>query len=154
MSEHCPQDGGFIGECGCTHPNHQHSDRVKQILDADAAPTEITVADFDAAIAEGFYVDSPSGRVGFGSRILNDWNNGKHTKKDIENRKKRLAFAVAAVRDPDATDNDHHGYKGRIAYTKAFDEIGIVVISDPTDHNYAATFTYIPKRKGKKSAKR
>lgn len=153
MSEHCPQDGGFIGECGCTHPNHRHSDLVKRLLDAETAPTEITIADFDAAIDEGFYVDSPSGRVGFGKRILNDWNNGKHLKKDIDNRKKRLAFAVATVRNPDKTESDHNGYKGRIAYAKAFEETGMVVVSDPTDHNYATTFTYIPKRKGRKAKK-
>ena len=35
MSEHCPQDGGFIGDAGCTHPNHQHSELVKGIMSGD-----------------------------------------------------------------------------------------------------------------------
>lgn len=34
MSERCPQDGGFVGECGCTHPNHEHSELVKGLLAA------------------------------------------------------------------------------------------------------------------------
>lgn len=145
MSEHCPQDGGFIGECGCTHPNHEHSEFVKGLLSAKT-PVEISVDDFDKAIAEGFYVDSPSGRVGFGKHILNDWEDGKHNPKDIENRKKRLAFAVDAVRSPDEMDDDHQGYKGRTAYVKRFEQFGVVVVSDPSKHNFAVTFTYIPKR--------
>lgn len=153
MSDRCPQDGGFVGECGCTHPNHRHSELVEGLLDAKRAPALISSADFDAAIEEGFYAVSPSGRVGFGKRLLNDWQNGKHGKKDVDGRKSRLAFAVATVREPDATERDHRGFKGRIAYTKAFEDFGIVVISDPTDHNYATAFTYIPKRKGKGGAK-
>ena len=150
MSEHCPQDGGFIGECGCTHPNHEHSELVKGLLDGETPPAEISVDDFDKAIDEGFYVDSPGGRVGFGKHILNDWEDGKHNPKDIENRKKRLAFAVEAVRSPDKMDDNHQGYEGRTAYVKRFEKFGVVVISDPTDHNYAVTFTYIPKRSERK----
>ena len=34
MSEHCPQDGGFVGEAGCTHPNHHkiEDQRRRKIL--------------------------------------------------------------------------------------------------------------------------
>ena len=39
MSGHCPQDGGFIGDAGCTHPNHQHSEFVKSMLEAKTPRT-------------------------------------------------------------------------------------------------------------------
>ena len=54
MSEHCPQDGGFIGDAGCTHPNRQHSELVKGII-ANAMPRGrwrlISEADAEAAKA-------------------------------------------------------------------------------------------------------
>ena len=56
MSEHCLQDGGFIGDAGCTHPNHQHSDLVKSILSSSSNPHKISASDAESALIEGFYV--------------------------------------------------------------------------------------------------
>ena len=74
MSGHCPQDGGFIGAAGCTHPNHQHSELVKGII-VNAMPRGrlhlISEADAEAALKEVFYVNDPTGkRVGFGKGLL------------------------------------------------------------------------------------
>ena len=49
MSEHCPQDGGFIGDAGCTHPNHQHSELVKGIMSGKVS----SVSEEDATAANG-----------------------------------------------------------------------------------------------------
>ena len=38
MPDRCPQDGGFIGSCGCTHPNHEHSELVKAVLEDSHDP--------------------------------------------------------------------------------------------------------------------
>lgn len=77
MSEHCSQDGGFIGKSGCTHPNHHHSELVKGLL-AEKSPRMISAEDCDAALKEGFYVDSVNGkRIGFGSS-LDRHLNGDH----------------------------------------------------------------------------
>lgn len=153
MSDHCPQDGGFIGECGCTHPNHEHSELVKGLLAAET-PAFIEDTEADAALAEGFYVDSPNGRVGFGHRILDHWNDTRpgheHDPKDVAKRKERLGFAVAAVKSPDSTDDNIPGHPGRISYTKSFKRFGIIVLTDPAGGEKAVTFTYVPKRALKK----
>ena len=62
MSGHCPQDGGFIGDAGCTHPNHQHSEFVKSMLEAKT-PRTVSPADCDRALHEGFYVNSADGHT-------------------------------------------------------------------------------------------
>lgn len=48
MSEHCPQDGGFIGDAGCTHPNHQHSELVRGIMSGKAS--SVSEAEATAAL--------------------------------------------------------------------------------------------------------
>lgn len=149
MSDRCPQDGGFIGECGCTHPNHEHSELVKGLLSADS-PAFIEEADADAALAEGFYVGGPNGRVGFGKRIIDHWSDARpgheHKPEDVKSRKERLAFAIETVRNPDAMDDNIPGHPNRISYTKGFRRFGIVVFSDPTNKEQAIAFTYVPKR--------
>ena len=155
MSEHCPQDGGFIGDAGCTHPNHQHSDLVKGVI-ANAAPRGhlhlISAADAEAALREGFYVDDPSGkRVGFGKGLLEHIDNdSNHSPQDAENRKKRLIYAVATVTHPDKTEKDHRSILGRTAYAKAFDDFGILAITEPESDTIARVFTFFPRRGGRK----
>ena len=151
MSGHCPQDGGFIGDAGCTHPNHQHSELVKRLLSAKE-PREISSAECDAALKEGFYVSGQDGkRIGFGD-ALNRHLNVDHvsTSKDIENRKKRLMYAVAAVTAPDKTDNAHQGLEGRTAYLKSFDKFGIMAVADAEGKSIEHVFNIIPKRSLKK----
>ena len=117
MSERCPQDGGFIGECGCTHPNHQHSELVKGII-VNAMPRGrlhlISEADAEAALKEGFYVNDPSGkRVGFGHGLLEHIDNDpNHAPEDAKARKQRLIYAVQTVTHPDKTEKNHRRFPG------------------------------------------
>lgn len=147
MSGRCPQDGGFIGDAGCTHPNHWHSELVRGLLSAES-PREISPADCDLALTEGFYVDNPEGkRVGFGAaldRLLN--TDHASQKRDMENRKARLLYAVDAVRKPDKVDSSHKGLEGRTAYLKSFDGFGIMAIADSGGRNIEHVFNIIPKR--------
>lgn len=145
MSGHCPQDGGFIGDAGCTHPNHQHSELVKGLLEAKE-PREISSAECDAALNEGFYVNNPDGvRVGFGKRLLDHIN--EHPGNDAEGRKTRLLYAKDTVTAPDRVEKAHKGLEGRTAYLKSFGKFGIVALSDKDGKNLESIFTIIPKRK-------
>lgn len=155
MSGHCPQDGGFIGDAGCTHPNHQHSELVKELLEAKE-PKEITAADCDAALKEGFYVSGKDGkRIGFGEALSRHFDvDHNPASKDIENRKKKLMYAVTAVKSPDRTDSNHQGLNGRTAYLKAFDKFGIMAVADAKGKNIEQVFNIIPKRSLKKGLPR
>lgn len=143
MNGKCPQDGGFLGEAGCTHPNHRHSALVEGLLSANE-PREISADDADAALDEGFYVKSGDRLVGFGSRLKSHLE--AHGAKDAGERKKRLAFAIDTVRSPEKTENNHKSVPGRTVYLKSFDGFGIVAISDPSGKNLDEVFTVIPKR--------
>ena len=69
MTEHCPKDGGFIGEAGCTHPNHEHSELVKSMLSGETRM--VSEDDATAALREGFYIKNPNGKqLGFGPSPL------------------------------------------------------------------------------------
>ena len=155
MSEHCPQDGGFIGDAGCTHPNHQHSELVKGII-ANAAPRGhlhlISEAEAEAALTEGFYVKNPEGKqVGFGKGLLEHINNDtNHAPEDAKARKQRLIYAVQTVTHPDKTEKNHRSIPGRTAYAKAFDDFGILAITEPEADVIAKVFTYFPRRGGRK----
>lgn len=155
MSEHCPQDGGFIGNAGCTHPNHQHSELVKGII-VNAMPRGrlhlISEAEAEAALKEGFYVNDPSGkRVGFGHGLLEHIDKDlNHAPGDAKARKQRLIYAVQTVTHPDKTETDHRSIPGRTAYAKAFDDFGILAITEPESNVIAKVFTYFPRRGARK----
>ena len=150
MSEHCKQDGGFIGDAGCTHPNHQHSELVKSIM--SGKPRMISEQDAETALKEGFYVPNPNGkRIGFGEDLLKHIEGDvSHGENDIVERKRRLMFAVATVTNPDKTDPNHRSIPGRTAYAKAFDDFGILVITGPDNETVDKVYTYFPRRSGKK----
>ena len=151
MSEHCPQDGGFIGDAGCTHPNHQHSELVKGLL-AGSSPgghlRDITSGEFDAALDEGFYVNGANGqRIGFGKALLRHFNVDKDpTSNDIKNRKAKLMYAISAVTHPDKVEWHHERLQGRTAYTKSFEKFGILAVSDRGGKNIDYVFNILPKR--------
>ena len=151
MSEHCPQDGGFIGDAGCTHPNHQHSELVKGLLAAET-PHMITPADCEAALREGFYVTNPEGnRVGFGEKLLaHIESDPNHAPEDATQRKRRLVFAIHTVEHPDKVEKNHRSIPGRTAYAKAFDDFGILAITEPESDTIANVFTYFPRREARK----
>lgn len=150
MSEHCPQDGGFIGDAGCTHPNHEHSELVKSIM--SGSPRMISDVDASAALKEGFYVQNPNGkRVGFGEDLLKHIEGDTaHGENDIVERKRRLMFAVDTVQHPDKIETNHRNIPGRSAYAKAFDGFGILAITGPGKDTIDKVYTYFPRRSGKK----
>ena len=141
MSDHCPQDGGFIGKCGCTHPNHQHSKLVDGLL-KEKSPRAVSKGECDAALDEGFYVDSGSGRrVGFGKN-LKDHLTGKN---DEDERKSRLLYAVDAVRSPDDEKVCTVRDEKRRAYGKRHGDKYIEAVSAPESDEIEYVFTIIPK---------
>ena len=151
MSGHSPQDGGFIGDAGCTHPNHQHSELVKSLLvgtDPRGHRRDISPDEFDAAVSEGFYVDGANGqRMGFGKALLRHFNEDHDPNStDIQNRKARLMYAIATVKYPDKVEWLHEGLQGRTAYTKAFDKFGILAVSDRDGKSIEYVFNIMPKR--------
>lgn len=140
----------YIGDAGCTHHNHRHSDLVRGVLEGE--PREISPEDCDRALAEDFYVDNPEGkRVGFGAALDRHLNTDHATqKRDMENRKARLLYTVDAARKPDKVDSSHKGLEGRTAYLKSFDGFGIMAIADSGGKNIEHVFNIIPKRSLKK----
>lgn len=147
MSGRCPQDGGFIGEAGCTHPNHRHSDLVRGLLEGE--PKTISTKDAESALHEGFYVRNPEGgMVGFGERLLSHLV-GSHLKGDADARKTRLMFAVKAVASPDRVERGHKGRECRTLYAKAFDRFGMLVVTEPGKNTVEEVFTIFPNRKGR-----
>lgn len=149
MTKKCPQDGGFIGDAGCTHPNHQHSELVKGLLANSSSPKMISAKDADMALAEGFYAKNQEGkRVAFGKKLLDHLN--AHGKKDASARKARLAFAVSAVEHADAVEKNHRDLPGRTCYCKRFRAFGMFVISEPNSDTIEEVFTIVPK-KGEKA---
>ena len=149
MSERCPQDGGFVGDAGCTHPNHRHSELVRRIVAEAESPRRVTPGEAEAALREGFYVSVPGGaRVGFGKRLLEHID--AHGEKDAAGRKTFLQFAVNAVGSPDRVDAGHRGLEGRTAYAKRFREFSMLVISDKKTNSVEEVFTVVPKRGGGK----
>lgn len=141
MTEHCPQDGGFIGDAGCSHENHEHSELVQGIIDDGKAKKlrAISEADCDAALTEGFYVNAPGGkRVGFGKSLLKHLN--EHD--DAPQRKAKLLYAVNAVMFPNKSENNHKRIEGRTAYFKSFKDFGIEAITSKEGDKIEYVFTY------------
>ena len=146
MSEHCPQDGGFIGDAGCTHPNHQHSELVKGVIAAAKAkkPHSISASDAEVALKEGFYVDGLNGkRIGFGKSLLKHFNEDPHDPDDVKNRKRLLLFAVDTAMHPDKTTNNNRGIPGRTAYCKAFNSFGVIAITGKESEDIEYVFNYV-----------
>ena len=148
MPNNCPQDGGFIGSSGCTHPNHTHSELVKRIVSGE--PKTISTGEAETALKEGFYVKNPEGKdVGFGQKLLTHLE-AHHLKGDSDARKTRLMFAVKTVSNPDKVEKNHRNLEGRTLYSKSFENFGIIAISEKGNDTVEQIFTIVPKRKGKK----
>ena len=142
MPDRCPQDGGFIGRSGCTHPNHVHSQKVQALL-AEKTPHRIDVADANAALNEGFYVENPEGtRVGFGWNLKGHLDN--HGFSQSLKRKEALLFAIDTVRttkpEPSKKGN------GYMEYAKVYENFSVLAVSNPEgDIEEMVTF-YLPKK--------
>mgnify|MGYP006903484910 CR=1 FL=1 len=145
MSAHCPQDGGFVGAAGCTHPRRAHSPLVKKILAGKIK--EISAEEADAALSEGFYVDGANGRrIGFGKPLKRHLERDHQNAKDIVARKTALLQAVETVKHPDCVEWQYKRIRGRTAYAKAFSDRGILAITDREGENIECVFNIIPKR--------
>ena len=157
MSDHCPQDGGFIGSCGCTHPNHEHSELVKGLLEDAATPRKISVEKADAALSEGFYVTAKDGRtrVGFGRDLKDHIELEAHGEKDIAARKSALLYAMNAVQTTPPVETDHRGIAGRKRYVRMMDDGNAVVVwSDKEGKDADKVFTLRPdRREGRRQGK-
>ena len=163
MTEHCPQDGGFIGDAGCTHENHEHSELVKGIIDKSAQkgfkPDFMSELEAEAALEEGFYVNGPNGkRIGFGKSLLRHFNedhdlSNPDVAEKIAERKRRLMFAVNTVMRPNKSEDNHRSVPGRTAYFKAFRDFGMVAISskDGNRDKIEYVFTYFKDDDGGKN---
>jgi hypothetical protein len=141
----CPKDGGFIGSAGCTHPNHEHSELVKRLL-AAGAPRPIDPADCDAALREGFYVNTKTGeRVGFGPQLVEHLKH--HSKADQRRRKRLLPYAIKTVTSGKRKPNPQGG-KGSWKYAKWFEEggFGLLVLTD-AHGDVEDVFDIIPKER-------
>ena len=142
MIDHCPQDGGFIGKAGCTHKNHQHSPLVKSLL--ASKPKTISPNDCDAALAEGFYVNSAfNTRVGFGKKLATHIDH--HNQQDRIRRKVNLLYAVATVKGGKRGPNPKGG-PGSYAYARNIDGRRFLVLTDE-DGIVEDVFDIIPGRR-------
>ncbi|MBQ7251807.1 MAG: hypothetical protein IJS32_04310 [Kiritimatiellae bacterium] len=129
MAEHCPKDGGWIGDAGCTHPNHEHSEFVKGLL--AGKPREITPKECDALLREGVYVESSEHRrVGFGKSLLKHIES--HGRRDAEERKRNILYAIATVKSTKPVKHDEEGFAGRVKWVnKNYKDKIILVVSTP-----------------------
>ena len=142
-TDHCPQCGGFIGDAGCKSPRHKYSAELTALL--KSKPREITVAEFDNALKEKFYVNTATAgvRVGFGNRLLIHMSH--HSAADQRRRKVHLLYAVAAVKSGKRGRNPQGG-PGSYAYAKRFSWGKMLVLTDQNG-DVEDTFDIIPKKK-------
>lgn len=153
MPDQCPQDGGFIGNSGCTHQNHRHSEHVSRLLAAARNPYELDdPADAEKALREGFYVQTRwSTRVGFGTGLLEHID--EHPGAQALDRKKKLLYAIKTVRAGKRAPNkkggsDSYGY----AMNFPSEGFGMLVLTD-SHGNVEDAFTFY-KTEGKARGRR
>ena len=144
----CPQDGGFIGDSGCTHPNHEHSALVKGLLEKARLrePGMIDAHDAEQALREGFSVNTATAgiRVGFGKRLLEHTNS--HREGKAMARKELLLYAVKTVRGGKRRPNPKGG-PNSFGYAMRFEKFGMLVCTDKEGQvEEAFTFFYDEKK--------
>lgn len=119
-----------MGDAGCAHPNHEHSEFVKKLL--ASKPHPITPRECDALLREGVYVESSEHRrVGFGKSLLRHLGDD-HGSKDAAERKRNILFAIATVRSTKPTTHNEEGFSGRVKWVnRSYKDKIIMVISTP-----------------------
>lgn len=148
---HCPADGGWIGDGGCSHPRHKHSEFLTKML--DERPREIEPSDADKMLAEGFYVtgakidkndpNEKAFRVSFGKTL--ERHLASKQKADADGRKRRLLYAVNAVVNGRRVENPN-GRRGVIAWAAPADgNLGVVVTAD-RKHRVKWIFDILPRK--------
>ena len=145
MTDKCPQDGGFIGNAGCTHENHEHSPLVERLIKA-TEPKEITEEEALEALREGFYVSRDKKQLGFGKNMISHFSKPGKNPKDTKRRLELLPFAIDAVKTG-TVEERHQGLEGRTAYMKSYEKFGIMAVSDKSGKNIEYVFNIIPDRK-------
>ncbi len=145
MPGRCPQDGGFIGQSGCTHPNHNHSELVTQLLAAAKDPRPMDAATAELALKEGFYVGTRTAgvRIGFGEKLLAHTDD--HSARKAEERKVLLQYAIKTARAGNRKPNAKGG-PGSWSYAMSFDDFGMLVCTD-RNGDVEDTFTFFPDEK-------
>lgn len=146
MSGHCQQDGGFVGDAGCTHPNHQHSELVRRIADGASRPTRITPREAEAALRELL-------RQRPGRNPHRFWGEAARSHRRARREGRGGTEDVPPVRrqcrrKPGQADKNHRGLNGRTAYAKRFGDFSMLVISDKETNSVEEVFTIVPKRGG------
>lgn len=82
--KHCPADGAFIGDDGCTHPNHQ-------------SPKKLTFEEARKLLSTHPIVTDPTGqKVRFGGRL--EYHLSEKTEDEQNRRLAKLEYALDAVR--------------------------------------------------------
>ena len=127
MSKHCKKDGAFIGDAGCTHPNHVHSELVTRLLSQKAR--RITPQECDALLNEGVYIESSENRrVGFGKSLKRHLD--EHGGRDRLERKANILFAIATVKGTRPVTHDEKGFEGRTKWVnRSYSDKIIMVVS-------------------------
>lgn len=145
MSDRCPDCGAFVGKCGCTNPKHPHSAATSDLLGREK-PEKVTVAECEAALKEGFYVEDRDGnRVGFGRPLLAHIDRHHASAADRKDRKEHLLFAVDAVRDCDTFAVVERKGEARPVYFKRFGGggEGVVAVCAPEGSEDAGCLHYV-----------
>lgn len=129
MPDHCPKDGGFIGDAGCTHPNHVYSEFAQRLLSQKAR--RISPEEADKLLKEGVYVTSSEGRrVGFGKSLKKHIDD--HNYQDASERRANLLFAIATVKGTLPVTHNERGFEGRTKWVnRTYSDKIILVVSTP-----------------------
>ncbi|MGN1360348.1 MAG: hypothetical protein ACI4X9_07870, partial [Kiritimatiellia bacterium] len=141
----CPQDGGFVGEDGCTHPNHIRRNLRKKAAKWAKKPDYMDPEEARKAIETGFEVTDSSGLVfTFGESLKRHLD--EHSEKDRSGRYSRLQYAVAAVNSP-IREVNHRNFPGRIACCQVIDQKHIVVLLADRSGEAVTAFDIIQNKK-------
>lgn len=141
----CPQDGGFVGDDGCTHPNHIRRNLQNKVAKWAQNPSRMDPEEARKAIETGFEVTDSGGLVfTFGENLKRHLD--EHSEQDRSGRYSRLQYAVAAVNSP-IREANHRNFPGRIACCQVIDPKHIVVLLADRSGEAVTAFDIIPGRK-------
>ena len=140
--------GQFVstgGASGTPSGTTENSDQVKQLL--ASRPRPITPAECDAALKEGFEVNTAfNTKVKFGKKL--DEHIRHHNMADQKRRKVNLLYAVATVKGGRRMPNPKGG-PGSFAYERNFDGMKFRVLTD-ANGNVEDAFDVIPSGRRRK----
>ena len=125
----------------------KHSPKLQTLL--DGAPQRISIEEADAALNEEIHVSDPDGKkVLFGQSLKRHIEEDGHGSEDTAGRKKKLLYAVDAVKNPDSISDSTRG-ENRTVYQKSFDGFSMMAIADEKGE-VNEVFNIIPRKGGRK----